>query len=353
METDRDLISVIMPVYNAEATVEKAALSILGQDHKKIELLIVDDGSDDKSPDICCKLADEYENVIYILKENGGPASARNRGLKAASGRFIGFIDADDEAAEDMYESLLSYIQRYETDIAVCGYVRGPAWRKAPRSSDKGKEGIKLYRGAAEGLSLLTDLGQGCSWSLWNKLYRRELIADLAFDETIRMNEDLLFNLCAFGKAKSVCYTGSRLYRYDDSKESLSRDVSKARFIYVLEGLKKGLCYLESLEGDIAKAKTALRAELLNQLLMAAEAALFLGDEEGLRVLRTEILTKKSAEAEKLLKTYQRMLVGAMTVSMGFYKLICYMQLPLKLALGGGDIYKACKKTESKIERPS
>ena len=113
-------LSVIVPVYNAEKTLSKAIDSILSQTETEIELILVDDGSSDESLAICQSYAERDSRVIIISQENAGVSAARNAGIAAAHGVYIGFVDADDWIAPEMYERLLEEAKRTGADVVMC-----------------------------------------------------------------------------------------------------------------------------------------------------------------------------------------------------------------------------------------
>lgn len=111
-------ISVIVPVYNIKEYLERCVRSICAQTYRNLEILLVDDGSTDGSGDLCERLAKEDERIRVFHKENGGSSSARNLGIKEATGEYIGFIDSDDYIEPDMYELLMDGIVRYGLEMA-------------------------------------------------------------------------------------------------------------------------------------------------------------------------------------------------------------------------------------------
>lgn len=117
-------VSIIVPIYNAERYLDKCIKSIVGQTHKNLEIILVNDGSTDGSLDICKKYVDNDERILLINKENGGVSSARNKGLENITGDYIGFVDSDDYISSDMYQKLLSAILENEADISECGYFK-------------------------------------------------------------------------------------------------------------------------------------------------------------------------------------------------------------------------------------
>ena len=118
-------ISVIVPVYNCEAYITQCIESVLRQTFRDFELILVDDGSKDKSPEICERYALRDSRIKVIHKPNGGGAGeARNVGLDSASSPFISFIDSDDWIKADMLEKLWAAQQRDDSDLVICGYRR-------------------------------------------------------------------------------------------------------------------------------------------------------------------------------------------------------------------------------------
>ena len=180
------LISVIVPVYNAEKTLRQCANSILCQDYRDFELLLIDDGSKDNSPSICDEYAAKDYRVKVFHKPNGGVSSARNLGLEKAHGKWITFIDADDYITDGFFDG----IAKPDNDLLIVPYI----WlRKGKNSLDERlnnydlieKENIKPFFNTY----LTTAILRGpCA-----KFYKRELLKDIRFDESMKVAEDTLF----------------------------------------------------------------------------------------------------------------------------------------------------------------
>lgn len=117
-------ISVIVPVYNVEKYIDKCLNSIVNQTNKNLEIILIDDGSTDRSGDICEQYAMCDSRIKVIHQKNQGLSSARNRGLDIASGEYIGFVDSDDWISIDMYQILLTTALKYNADIVECGYEK-------------------------------------------------------------------------------------------------------------------------------------------------------------------------------------------------------------------------------------
>ena len=183
-------VSVIVPVYNAEGVVSRGIDSILAQSFKDFELILVDDGSKDRSGAICDEYANRDDRVRVIHQQNAGVSAARNAGLKAAQGEWVTFVDSDDMVLDCFLESLVAAVSQDERiDLAYCGY--------AIVASDTS---VKTYRTTTyigkdqlhDALSQ-TNLLYRCS--PWAKLFRRSIIVDkgLQFNEKLTISEDRLF----------------------------------------------------------------------------------------------------------------------------------------------------------------
>lgn len=367
METNKDqnLISVIMPVYNCERTLRRAAESILSQTHGDMELILVDDGSTDGSREVCRDLVDSYDRVTAIRESNKGPAAARNRGLEVARGQYIGFMDGDDIALPRMYELLLSDLESTGADMAVCGFkgVEEPADSPASMAGTAGnvaagrQSTTGQHQSAGHGQNhcqsqepeLLTDRAimerrlvdkyNGFGWSLWNKLYRAELLKDIRFDESLHICEDLRFNAEAMARAGSLSLRKDRLYLYNTGSEGLSKAPDTDHYVAAAEAIDDTLPLLTDRE-----ATDRLRAEGLAQLLMGAETALLTGRQPELRDIRKLCQGRASKAAEKYLRADEKLLLRALLASRSAYSTIYHMELPLKLLMGGGVLYKRHKR---------
>ena len=115
-------ISIIVPVYNIEAYVARCLDSLVQQDLKEIEIIVVNDGSTDNSPEICKSYAKKYPNIKYISQRNQGLSAARNTGISAAKGEYIGFVDGDDFVKNGMFSTLYNNAIENDVLISCCGY---------------------------------------------------------------------------------------------------------------------------------------------------------------------------------------------------------------------------------------
>lgn len=244
-----DLISVIVPVYRVAADLPRCLDSILAQTYPHIEVIAVDDGSPDESGAILDRYAAKHPNVRAVHKENGGVTSARLRGLREASGEWIGFVDGDDEIEPDMYARLMANALKYDADISHCGYQMVFA---DGRVNYFHNTGCILEQDRAEGIRELLD-GTRVEPGLCNKLYRKTLFDGLEgwIDTDIRINEDLLMNYYLFSRSRRSVWEDFCPYHYIVRSASASRSKLNEHRIYDPIRVKEHI--LESIPQELQK----------------------------------------------------------------------------------------------------
>ena len=207
-------ISVIVPVYNVEKYLDECIESIVSQSYTNFELILVDDGSPDKCPEICDEWAKRDNRIKVIHKENGGVSSARNAGIDAASGEFIMFIDSDDTIRQGCFERSVEMITKYDVDIyffrrrieKTNGNVNCDSTKRKPLLCNT-KEFIELCYLKDKDIPLAT---------VWGKLYKREVIVKngIVFDIGSDFGEDADFNFNVYVKAKKLLVDNIVFYNY-------------------------------------------------------------------------------------------------------------------------------------------
>ena len=217
-------LSVIVPVYNAEAYLSRCVDSILCQTFTDFELILVDDGS----PDCCGQIIDEYAEkdvrVIGVHQENRGVSAARNHGLRLASGQYIGFVDADDWIEPDMYQKMVNSMESNNVDIVSCMFFDNlPDGRQVIRSNCR----LRGLVNGSEFMESLYDIPITIGNSVDMKLFRRDLIQE-GFDERVKICEDNLFlaNYClniSSGYILSDCF----YHVYGNPNSSTRNEVGK------------------------------------------------------------------------------------------------------------------------------
>ena len=221
-------LSIIMAVYNVAEYVEKSVLSVLGQKYRDIELILIDDGSTDGSGNICKRLADVDSRIKLFHMENQGVSAARNYGLNIATGDYITFVDSDDWVEFDAYEKMMNYLNKYHAEICVMGYT--PEGNDSfTRTLKKDKKQILSKTKAVDKLIE----GKLYTWSIGDKIYRRDLLVGIEFNKEIVNGEDLLFNWRVFRKADSVAYIPLHGYHYVQRVGSMTNSFSKKKFTVI------------------------------------------------------------------------------------------------------------------------
>lgn len=207
-----DLISVIVPAYNNAPWLPRCLDSLLAQTGVELEIIVVNDGSTDETEAVLDGYAAEHDRVRAVHKENGGVTSARLRGVREASGSWIGFVDGDDEIEPQMYLRLLTNAHTFEADISHCGHqIHFPDGRvEYVHNSGELRQQDKLT-----GLRDLLD-GGAVESSLCTKLYRRALFSGLEekIDLSVKNNEDFLMNYYLFSRAQKAVWEDVCPYHY-------------------------------------------------------------------------------------------------------------------------------------------
>ncbi|MCQ2455384.1 MAG: glycosyltransferase [Clostridia bacterium] len=228
-------ISFVVPLYNIEAYAEECIISILNQTEKDIEIILVDDGSTDKTAEICDGFAKKDDRITVIHKINGGPSEARLSGFKKANGKYLLFIDGDDYIEPEMAESLYDSAEKNDADVVMCGYYTNYRGIQAKfllpfedgtviKNEDITQKYIQPFIGTKKG-------GINLPRFLCFKLYKRELIEESYFKhEEIFYSEDVVFNLLYTDKVDTIAVVNKPFYHYRCVNNSLSNRYRKNKW---------------------------------------------------------------------------------------------------------------------------
>ena len=223
-------ISIVIPIYNAEEYVENCVKSILNQTFQNFEIILVNDGSVDKSVDICQKYVEQDKRISFIDQSNQGVSVARNQGKNKAIGNYILFVDADDELHPMMLEVMLRQAENQQADVVVCGVnkvLEVPTLDEQIESRD-----FEILSAMQATESLLK--GQKVESGVWNKIFRRELLDKIDFCVGKRINEDKYFVFQAFLRAKTVIYVPAKMYYYIQRDNSATNQKFSDRWFDML-----------------------------------------------------------------------------------------------------------------------
>lgn len=227
-EDQTDLISVIVSVYNIAGYLEKCIHSVCAQTYRNLEIIIVDDGSTDGSGELCEQLAAGDDRVRVIHRKNGGPADARNAGMKDAAGSYIGFVDGDDWIEPDMYEKMLGAMKEHAAEIGICRYRQVHRDHTEDGSLDRvivfeGQEALQYYVQETKEYEIQN--------AAWNKLYKKEILAELYFQEG-KWYEDVMFTTRALSRPEYCVYLDTACYNYIIDREGSIMNAQNYRRIF-------------------------------------------------------------------------------------------------------------------------
>ena len=232
---NKDLISVIVPIYNVEKYLPKCVDSILNQTYKNLEIILVDDGSPDNSGKICDEYAKRDNRIKVIHKKNGGVSSARNIGLENITGEYIGFVDPDDYINKNMYEDMLYVIKNNNVDIVICNMIKVYDETKKINSLNTSKELLFVSSGN-EKFNNLYNENSMLNSVVWNKLYKKRIFEKLTFPDG-KIHEDEYIMHYLLDRANAIAYIKGAYYYYVQHNNSIMSTYSIKRLdsVYALE----------------------------------------------------------------------------------------------------------------------
>ena len=202
-------ISVIIPAFNVQPYIRKSLNSVLNQTYKNLEVILVDDGSTDKTGAICDEYAQMDSRVAVIHQQNAGLSSARNVGIEQAKGEWVAFLDSDDWIEPQMYEILLKVAHNSDADISTCKSRNCYLGEIEPGVQDDGQITVLNTDEIIRGLYTQEKV----RFEVWNKLWRRSLIGDVRF-KVGQIYEDVYFDRILFLKANKMVFINKTLHNY-------------------------------------------------------------------------------------------------------------------------------------------
>lgn len=232
-------VSIVVPMYGVEQYVDKCVESLLNQTLQEIEIILVDDGSPDRSGKIADSYAKKDHRVKVIHQKNAGLGPARNSGIKVAKGEYIGFVDSDDWVNTQMFAKLYEAATKNNSDIVVsghCDFTNGIVTRtkKHPLAGQTIKSKIEIMeiRKNLYGHKLNDDVVEAFPMSVWIAIYRAELFSEYHLEFQEILSEDIIFNLSAYKYAKSITFTGDTDYCYrKDEQYSITQTFSEKKLL--------------------------------------------------------------------------------------------------------------------------
>lgn len=264
-------ISIVVPIYNIEASLSRCVDSIKNQIYKNWELILVDDGSPDGCGTICDEYAENDHRIRVIHKQNGGSASARNAGLSIATGDYITFVDGDDWIENEGYEKMLRCAMETDSDIVMSNFTI----QKADGTCSVRKEGFDKPNSVELIKAMMTGRLHG---SNCNKIYRRSLVEenDIHFIDGADYTEDLAFNIKLLTLTTKVAYVPIAYYHYCIYDNSMShrqvssdnmrkKDLQKVTNVMDISNwLKVNGCWMDKIEHELNYCKLIAKMPFLS-----------------------------------------------------------------------------------------
>lgn len=227
---EEKLVSIIIPVYNVEKYIRQCVRSLINQDYMNIEIILVDDGSLDKSGNIIDELQKKDKRILVIHQENSGVSSARNKGLSVAKGEYVMFVDGDDWVDEEYVSYFVKMINKSQCDMAM---------NKNNHTGIKDKSHSKIGEFDAEKVIEMIYMGE-IFVAVWNKIYKKSFLNDnhIVFDNNIWYGEGMLFNIECLQYTNTVMVGERAVYHQTFNPDSAMRKFN----------LKSNICGIKSLE---------------------------------------------------------------------------------------------------------
>lgn len=220
-----NLVSIIVPVYNGEKYIETLVKSIENQTYKNYEVLIVNDGSTDRTEEICLRLKKNNSHIHYSYQNNSGPGAARNMGIEKSTGDYVLFIDCDDYIHPSYIQYLYELMKKCNVDIACCSYYKGDVndIEGFLTLQDKGIYKIFSQPDALASMFYRKEI-MGYPYC---KLLKRSVLQGIAFDNTLRLGEDFKFVYDLLCRAEKVAFLDKRLYFYYQNNEGITHTLTQ------------------------------------------------------------------------------------------------------------------------------
>ncbi len=226
-------VSVIVPIYKVEKYLERCIESIRNQTYSNLEILLVDDGSPDRCPQMCDSYAQADDRIIVIHKRNGGLSDARNAGIERASGDYLIFVDSDDWIHKQFVEVMVEMIETGHVRMAVCGYqyvYEGNEYQDTESELPSLLIQVrKLTSLEAQEMYFADDFLRTTFTVAWNKIYARELFQNIRYPQR-KLHEDEFTTFKLIHETEEVCFLNVPLYYYLSRTDSIMGDFKSSRF---------------------------------------------------------------------------------------------------------------------------
>ncbi|NBI64457.1 glycosyltransferase [Clostridiales bacterium] len=282
-------VSVVVPVYNAEPFIRQCVESIASQTYPELEIILIDDGSEDKSMEICREFSSADKRIRILCQDHQGVSAARNQGLETASGEYLLFVDSDDMIHPDLAEAFVQQLEKRSADLAFCDYRKLESYKMDQARSQLFEHHDMLRWELADG-------AESAEWfyvkfpcvlrGIGGKMIRRNVIGTLRFDENLSKGEDTFFMYRLLDKEIHMAHLVQEWYLYRMHAASITHSLAVEKSSYYYD------CYRTSRDNEYAKGQLAfaiiwerdLSSTIVNVLMKMKKA----GDQEGCGFLKTQ-----------------------------------------------------------------
>lgn len=314
-----DLISVIIPVYKVEPYLDRCVESVLQQSYRKLEVLLVDDGSPDNCGMVCDQWAEKDSRIRVIHKENGGLSDARNAGLDESNGEYIVFVDSDDYIAADMLQKLYDALIAGNADLSICNFLQvddsgvllDEEENVAPPISDEVLSGN-------EAILKMAEKGGWFYHMAWNKLYKKELFNSIRYPKG-KLCEDVFVAHLLLGSCEKVACIRYAGYYYVQRAGSIMHSRSTKYYIHKAEAFLERAVYAY----EHGLTRTAGRAYWKTAVTMP-DACTVTGNTPQLQAEQAEILKafRRNSQIKKCCRPKELLQVQLILLSPSLYRAV-------------------------------
>ena len=245
----KDLISVIVPIYNASKSLDECISSVCSQAYKNFELILIDDGSTDSSLEICRKYQQTDNRITVIHQANAGVSAARNAGLALAKGKYFCFVDADDEIEPSMLEKLHEVAVDSHSELCICGF-KSYSKKKTKYFSSQGPQEEELSGKRELAKFVAKHYLEWLVSSSCGKLYKSIQLPSGGFDPRISLGEDLKFNIEYLQGVNKIVVISDCLYCYNNTRGSLTKSYKAGHFEAICDIYSTTLRFFKSLSSN-------------------------------------------------------------------------------------------------------
>lgn len=331
-------ISIIVPIYNVERYLERCVQSLVNQTLKEIEIILIDDGSSDRSPMMCDVWAEKDNRIKVIHKKNAGLGFARNSGIEIASGEYLGFVDSDDYVDINMFQSLYETALKHESEIVLSGYYYESYLKTITKQIVQQVEhysGEETFQALLNLISSKPDAKQDMvfGFPVWRSIYSKNVIDlhSIRFcSERQYISEDVIFHIELVPKVNKLTVIPKCYYHYCANEDSLTKTYRKDRIekdLMLVREVRRRLDLIPT----IPPFQDIVDRMLIARVRVAVDAEVTFINQNGLSNCIRNI--KQMIRNEEILQILKRYPSGELPFQQRMFIVICKLQQPILLTI--------------------